>query len=47
VSIKPPFDYKKYLLPALLAIVFVIAIYGAFYGSPFFYVVSGTVRATS
>jgi hypothetical protein len=34
-------DYKKYVVPSLIAVAFAIAVYGAFYGSPIIYVFSG------
>jgi hypothetical protein len=39
------FEYKKYLPCFALAVIFAVAVYGAFYGSPSVYVVSGIVIA--
>jgi len=39
--VQPPANYKEYLLPGMIAAVTAIAVYGAFYGSPSVYVLSG------
>jgi hypothetical protein len=39
--VQPLANYKKYLFPGVIAIVSAIAVYGAFYGSPRIYVLSG------